>query len=58
MQKATSAITFPHFFSLIFAFNSEAIHKSSITSRFCIHETFQIQQSNFGISNNTFVQGL
>jgi hypothetical protein len=57
MQKATFAITIPHFFLPIFAYISEA-HHTSITSRFCVHETLQINQSNFGISNNTFVQGL
>ncbi len=57
MQKATFAITIPHFFLPISAYISEANHKS-ITSRFCVHETLQINQSNFGISNNTFVQGL
>ncbi len=44
MQKATFAITIPHFFSPIFAFNSEAHHESSIqsiTSRFKSNETFQ-----------------
>ncbi len=61
MQKATFAITIPHFFSPISVFNSEANLKSSIqsiTSRFNVHGTLQINQSNFGISNNTFVQGL
>ncbi len=61
MQKATFAITIPYFFLPISAYISEAHHESSIqsiTSRFCVHETFQINQSNFGISNNTIVQGL
>ena len=57
MQKATFAIIIPHSIS---TYISEANHESSIqstTSRFCVHETIQINQSNFGISNNTFVQG-
>ncbi len=57
MQKATSAIAFPHFFLPISTYISEA-HHTSITLRFCIHETFQIQQSNFFIYNNAFVQVL
>ncbi len=56
MQKATFAITIPHFFLPISAYISEANH-TSITSRFRVHEMLQINQSNFGISNNTFVQG-
>jgi hypothetical protein len=57
MQKTTFAITNPHFFLPIAAYISEA-HHTSITSRFKVHETLQINLSNFGISNNTFVQGL
>ncbi len=57
MQKATFAITVPHFFLPISAYISEANH-TSIKSRFCVHETLQINQSNFLVSNNTFVQGL
>ncbi len=61
MQKSTVVTTIPHFFLPISAYISEANHESSIqliTSRFCVHETFQIQQSNFFIYNNTFVQVL
>ncbi len=61
MQKATFVTTFPHFFLPISAYISEANHESSIqstTSRFCVQETFQIQQSNFFIYNNAFVQVL
>jgi hypothetical protein len=61
MQKATFAITIPHFFLPKSAYISEANQESSIqstTSRFCVHETFQIQQSNFFIYNNAFVQVL
>jgi hypothetical protein len=43
MQKATFAITIPHFFLPISTLNAEVNHKS-ITSRFCVHGTFQINQ--------------
>ncbi len=59
MQKATFAITFPHFFLPISAYISKANHESSIqsiTSRFCVHETLQINQSNFLIFNTAFVR--
>ncbi len=55
MQKATFAITIPHFFLPISAYISEANH-TSITSRFCVHGTFQINQSNFLIFNPAFVR--
>ncbi len=48
MQKATFAITVPHFFLPISAYISEA-HRTSIISRFKVHETLQINQSNFFI---------
>ncbi len=57
MQKATFITAIPHFFLTISAYISE-VHHTSITLRFCVHETLQIDQSNFGISNNTFFQGL
>ncbi len=59
MQKTTFAITIPHFFLPISAYISEANHElsiQSITPRFCVHETLQINPSNFLISSNTFVQ--
>ncbi len=65
MQKATSAITFPYIVShlyLQFLHSMQKLnHKSSfqsITPRSKIHGTLQINQSNFLISNNTFIQGL
>ncbi len=62
MQKATFAITVPCFCSHLYLQSLQRHnHTSSIQSlisRFKIHETLQINQSNFGISNNTFVQGL
>ncbi len=60
MQKATFVTTIPHFFLPISAYMSEANHESSIqsiTSRFCVHGTLQINQSNFLIFNPAFVQG-
>ncbi len=57
MQKATSDITILHFFLPISAYISEANH-TSITLRYKVHETFQIQQSSFFIYNNAFVQVL
>ncbi len=59
MQKATSDITILHFFLPISAYISEAHHESSIqsiTQRFCVHGTFQINQSNFLIFNPAFVR--
>ncbi len=46
MQKATFAITIPHFFLPISAYISEA-HHTSITPRSKVHGTLQINQSNF-----------
>ncbi len=59
MQKVTFAITIPHFFSPITAYISEVHHESSIQSiksRFCVHETLQINQSNFLIFSPAFVR--
>ncbi len=59
MQKATFAITGPHFFLPISAYISEANHESSIqsiTSRFNVHGTLQIKQSNFLIFNPIFMR--
>ncbi len=54
MQRAAFAITIPHFFSHIYLHSllylQKLNHKSSIqslTSRFKIHETLLIKQSNF-----------
>ncbi len=61
MQKATFAITIPHFISLLYLHSLQKANQTSITShilRFKGHETLQINQSNFLISNNTFIQGL
>ncbi len=55
MRKATSDITILHFFLPISAYISEA-HHTSITSRFCVHGTLQINQSNFLTFNPTFVR--
>ncbi len=55
MQKGTFAITVSHFFLPISAYISEAKH-TSITSRFKVHETLQINQSNFLDFNPAFVR--
>ncbi len=54
MQRATFAITFPHTTSHLYLQSLHSLqrpnHKSSIqslTSRFKIHETLLIKQSNF-----------
>ena len=57
MRKTTFASAIPHLFSPISALSAES-NSHIITPRFKVHETLQINQSNFGISNNTFVQGL
>ncbi len=59
MQKATFAITIPHITSRLYLQKANQTSSiQSLISRFCVHETLQIDQSNFLISNNTFVQGL
>ncbi len=62
MQKATFAITIPHYISRLCLYSLQRPnHKPSIQSlilRFNVHGTLQINQSNFLISNNAFVQGL
>ncbi len=55
MQKATFVTAIPHFFLPISAYISEAQH-TSITLRFCVHGTLQINQSNFLIFNPAFVR--
>ncbi len=42
MQKSTIAITFPHIISRVYLRKANQI---SITSRFCVHGTLQINQS-------------
>ena len=54
MKNTSLVITVPHLSSPISAFSAES--KSHIISlRFKVHETFQINSSNFLISNNTFI---
>ncbi len=53
MQKATFAITIPHIISRLYLQKENHI---SITSRFCVYGTFQINQSNFLNSNPAFVR--
>ncbi len=47
MQKATSAITFPHIVSRLYLHSMQKPNHTLITSRFCVHETLLIKQSNF-----------
>ncbi len=60
MQKATFAITIPHIISRLCLHSLQRPnHKPSIqllTSRFKVHETLQINQSNFLIFNPIFVR--
>ncbi len=59
MQKATFAITSSNLFSPISEYISEAHHESSIqsiTPRFCVHGTLQINQSNLLNFNPAFVR--
>ncbi len=44
MGKATFAITIPHYISRLYL---QKANHTSITSRFCVHGTLQINQSNF-----------
>ncbi len=55
MKKATFTTSIPHIISRLFL---QKANHTSFTSRFKVHETLKINQSNFGISNNTFIQGL
>ncbi len=57
MRNNSFNITVPQSSSPISAFSAE--NKSHIIAlRFMVHETLQINQSNFQISNNVFVQFL
>ncbi len=62
MQKATFTTSIPHIILRLCLHSLQRLnHKPSIqllTLRFKVHETPQINPSNFLISNNTFVQGL
>lgn len=55
MQKAVLANTIPHFFSHISACSAES-RSYVIKLRYKFQETPQINQSNFLIFNNAFVQ--
>jgi hypothetical protein len=54
MKNASFNITVPHLFSPKSAFSAES---NSYIVRFNVHETFQINHSNFLISNRTFIRG-
>ncbi len=57
MENTSLAIIVPHLFSPISAFNAES--KSYIISlRFNVHETLQINKSNFQVFNNACVRFL
>ncbi len=55
MRKTTFTITATHLFSTISAFGAES-NSHITTMRFNVQETLRINQSNFLIFNNTFVQ--
>ena len=57
MRETTFTIAVPHLFSPKCALSAES-KSYIITLRFKVHETLQINQSDFLIFNNTFVQGL
>ena len=57
MRNTSFAITVPHSFSPISMFCTDS-RPYIITLRFKRHKTFQINQSNFQITKNAFVQGL
>jgi hypothetical protein len=56
MQKATFAITVPHIISRLYLRSLRKPNHTSTTSRFCVHETFQLNQSNLFLSNPAFVR--
>ena len=55
MRNTSFTITVPHLFSPKSAFSAE-IKSYIIALRFIVHETLQINSSNFLISNNIFNQ--
>ena len=55
MKNTSFAITVPHLFSPI---SAQSVENKSYIVRFNVHETFQINQSDFLISNINSVQGL
>ncbi len=56
MQRVTFTTSIPHIISHLHS--PQKAHHTSLILRFNVHETLQINQLNFGISNNTFCQGL
>ncbi len=58
MQKAALMTSIPHIISRVYLRSLQKANHTSFTSRFKIHETLQINQSNFLVFNNTFVHGL
>jgi len=57
MRNTSFTITVPHQFSPISAQSVES-NSYIITLRFTVHERIQINQSNYIIQNNVFVQVL
>jgi hypothetical protein len=57
MNNTSFNITVPYLFSPISAQRAER-HPYIITQRFTVQETHQINQSDFLISNITFIKGL
>jgi len=57
MNNTSFNITVPRLFSHKSAFSAES-NSYIITLRFKVHEAFQINQSDFLISNITFIKGL
>jgi hypothetical protein len=61
MQEATIGIPIPQLISRLYLHSMQKPNHTSfasLISRFKIHETFQINKSNFLISRNTLIQGL
>jgi hypothetical protein len=55
MRNTSSTVSIPHLFSPKSAFSAES---NSYIVRFNVHETYQINQPDFLISNKTFIKGL
>jgi hypothetical protein len=55
MRNTSFTITVPHIFS---PKSAQSVESKSYIVRFNVHETFQINQSDFLISNITFTKGL
>ncbi len=56
MQKTTFAITIPHIISRLYLHCQQKANHTSLISSIKVHETFQINQSNFLDFNPAFVR--